>query len=255
MTTLEQPATEANAQTGVNAIVSSAGLAGQPEPFYKDESVTLYHGSAETILPALKIEVACCFNELPFNHQGGDEKDYVTFVEKITAAQIPLLKDGGNFVVLNNPANLFKTAHCYQSLEFRNEVPLIRGPAFFPAWHLGFRHNSIWLLAKGNKKGTWGGARVNHQSGLSDVWDDETYYSGARIGGVFHPQAIPMWLARRVVELTTNVGDALLDPTAGLGTIGQACKDLGRKYVAIELQKQYCDVMAGRFSQGALLAC
>ena len=96
---------------------------------------------------------------------------------------------------------------------------------------------------------------MNHQSGVPDVWDDQKYYSGGRIAGVFHPQAIPMWLARRVVELTTNVGDVLLDPTAGLGTIGQACKDLGRKYVAIELQKNYCEAMATRFSQGALLAC
>lgn len=225
------------------------------KPYFQDASITIYHGSAEEVLPSLSISVACCFNELPFNHQGGTEKDYVTFVEKITAAQIPILRDGGNFVVLNNPSNLFKTAHCYQSLLFRNEVPLIRGPAFFPAWHLGFRHNSIWFLAKGSKKETWGGARVNHQSGVTDVWDDEKYYAGGRVAGVFHPQAIPMWLARRVVELTTNTGDTLLDPTAGIGTIGQACKDLGRKCVAIELQENYCEAMATRFSQGSLLSC
>jgi hypothetical protein len=224
------------------------------KPYYQDDSVTIYHGSAESVIPMLTISPDCCFNELPFNWQGGEEKDYVKFVETITEQQIAILPEGGNFVVLNNPSNLFKTAHCYQSLLFRNQVPLIRGPAFFPAWHLGFRHNAIWFMAKGSKKGVWGGARVNHQSGPTDVWDDMAYTSGGRCAGVFHPQAIPAWLARRVVELTTNIGGTLLDPTAGLGTIGQACVELGRKYVAIELNEEYCEAMASRFSQKNIFA-
>lgn len=224
------------------------------KPYYQDNAITLYWGAAETVLPEMAENgIACCFNELPFNCQGGPIDDYVDFVATITQHQIRILRDGGNFVVLNNPTNLFKTAHCYQSLEFRNQVPLIRGPAFFPAWHLGFRHNALWFMAKGSKKETWGGAKTNHESGLTDVWDDERYYSGARFAGEFHPQAIPMWLAKRVVSLTTNEGDTMLDPTAGLGTIGQACRDLGRKYIGIELEEKYCAAMATRFSQTTLI--
>lgn len=223
------------------------------KPYYSSNGITIYHGAAENLLHELDCSVGLCFNELPFNWQGGPEKNYVRFVEIITATQIRLLRSGGNFAVLNNPANFFRTAHCYQSLIFRNQIPLIRGQAFFPAWHLGFQHNALWLLAKDDNKATWNGARENNKPGLTDVWGDMAYYSGIHTAGVFHPQAIPLWLARRVVELNSNPGDTVLDPTAGTGTIGLACRETARQYIGIELREDCCEAMARRFAQDVLL--
>lgn len=58
-----------------------------------------------------------------------------------------------------------------------------------------------------------------------------------------HPCPIPYELARRIIVSTTNVGDTVIDPFAGSGTVLLAAKDLGRKYIGFEIDKQYVDYM------------
>lgn len=58
-----------------------------------------------------------------------------------------------------------------------------------------------------------------------------------------HPCPIPYEIARRCVLLTTNEGDTVIDPFAGSGTILQAAKDLGRKYIGFEIDKKYFEYM------------
>ena len=38
----------------------------------------------------------------------------------------------------------------------------------------------------------------------------------------------------------------ILDPFNGAGTTGVACKELGRKYIGIEMSKKYCDITINR---------
>lgn len=58
-----------------------------------------------------------------------------------------------------------------------------------------------------------------------------------------HPCPIPYELARRIILLTTNEGDLVIDPFAGSGTVLQAAKDLGRNYLGFEIDKKYFDYM------------
>lgn len=58
-----------------------------------------------------------------------------------------------------------------------------------------------------------------------------------------HPCPIPYELARRVIISTTKVGDTVIDPFAGSGTVLLAAKDLGRKYIGFEIDKTYFDYM------------
>lgn len=61
-----------------------------------------------------------------------------------------------------------------------------------------------------------------------------------------HPCPIPYELARRIVLLTTNEGDTVIDPFAGGGTILQACKDNNRKYIGFEIDKTYYKYMKSK---------
>lgn len=54
-----------------------------------------------------------------------------------------------------------------------------------------------------------------------------------------HPCPIPYELAKRIIETTTNKGDLIIDPFAGSGTILKAAKDLGRRYLGFEIDKEY----------------
>lgn len=60
-----------------------------------------------------------------------------------------------------------------------------------------------------------------------------------------HPCPIPYELAERIVLLTTNEGDTVIDPFAGSGTILLAAKNNNRNYIGFEIDKKYFDYCIG----------
>ncbi len=54
-----------------------------------------------------------------------------------------------------------------------------------------------------------------------------------------HPAVFPDELCRRVVQYYSFVGDLVLDPFAGSGTVGRVCDNLNRRYVLIEKRQRY----------------
>ncbi|MEA1928639.1 MAG: DNA methyltransferase, partial [Candidatus Auribacterota bacterium] len=47
-------------------------------------------------------------------------------------------------------------------------------------------------------------------------------------------------------ENFTNEGSVVLDPFMGTGTVGVSCKLLKRKFIGIEINKQYFDISEER---------
>lgn len=66
-----------------------------------------------------------------------------------------------------------------------------------------------------------------------------------------HPTQKPLALMRWCLSLVPDAV-TVLDPFAGSGTTGVACKFEGRKAVLIEICEQYCESAAKRLSQGTL---
>jgi DNA modification methylase len=54
-----------------------------------------------------------------------------------------------------------------------------------------------------------------------------------------HPCPLPEELVRRIILTTTNEGDLIIDPFCGIGTVCKIAKQLNRKYIGIELSKEY----------------
>ena len=81
---------------------------------------------------------------------------------------------------------------------------------------------------------------------LRTVWDIPT--EPQRRDGTMddHPAMMPMTLARRCVAITSRPHDVVLDPYAGSGTTLLAAQDLGRKWVGVELNPAFVDLIERR---------
>ena len=67
--------------------------------------------------------------------------------------------------------------------------------------------------------------------------------------GRFHPTQKPMEIIRRILVDLSKEGDIILDPFLGSGTTAVACKELGRKFIGIEISEKYCQMAQRRLAQ------
>lgn len=95
-----------------------------------------------------------------------------------------------------------------------------------------------------------GKKRMLHPFGplLSDVWTDIHRIKHNKYRDD-HPCQLPIHLLERVILMTTDVGDIVLDPFLGTGTTALAAKRLGRNFIGFELDKEYVDISEGKLLQ------
>jgi len=67
-----------------------------------------------------------------------------------------------------------------------------------------------------------------------------------------HQTQKPIVLVKALLEASSFKEHTVLDPFAGSGTTGRACKDLGRRCIMIELEEKYCAIAAERLRQGVM---
>ena len=67
-----------------------------------------------------------------------------------------------------------------------------------------------------------------------------------------HPAPFPETMAGAVIQLTTNKEGVILDPFLGSGTTAVAAKNLGRKFIGIEISPAYCKIAEDRLRQEVL---
>jgi DNA modification methylase len=58
-----------------------------------------------------------------------------------------------------------------------------------------------------------------------------------------HPAVFPVELAEKVIKYYSFKNDVILDPFAGVGTVGEAAIKLGRRFVLIDINKEYVDII------------
>jgi len=134
----------------------------------------------------------------------------------------------------------------------------------FPSRAAGNRYTQIWeyafVFSKGkpkcanlicDKPNKWAGHKdwsgkiknpVPDTSPRNNIWKYTT--SLGDTGG--HPAPFPHALARDHILSWSNEGDVVLDPFAGSGTTCVAAKELGRRYVGIEVNTAYVEICEKR---------
>lgn len=58
-----------------------------------------------------------------------------------------------------------------------------------------------------------------------------------------HPAIFPLELAEKVITYYSFKGDVVLDPFAGIGTVGKAAAKLGRRFVLLEQNPEYVKII------------
>lgn len=74
----------------------------------------------------------------------------------------------------------------------------------------------------------------------SNFWDDISIPFWSMPENTDHPTQKPEKLIAKLILASSKQGDVVFDPFAGSGTTCVVSKKLGRKYIGIEIDKDYC---------------
>lgn len=87
---------------------------------------------------------------------------------------------------------------------------------------------------------------------LQTLWDDIPALSASSNERLGYPTQKPLELLERILKISSNKGDVILDPFCGCGTTIIASHKLGRKWMGIDVSRTACKLMEKRMrSAGA----
>lgn len=83
---------------------------------------------------------------------------------------------------------------------------------------------------------------------VSDVWTDIHRIKHNKYRDE-HPCQLPVALLERLILMTTDAEDVVLDPFMGTGTTAVAAKKLGRNYIGFDLDEKYKSICKGNLEK------
>ena len=124
-----------------------------------------------------------------------------------------------------------------------------RNMPYFPQ---GVGEGGVWKRDNLEKLGAISTARVGHKRERKvhgsnyprQVLEGYTHHVNNNV----HPTQKPVELMEYLVNTYTTEGQTVLDFTMGSGTTGVACKNLGRRFIGIELDEGYFNIATDRIN-------
>jgi DNA modification methylase len=117
------------------------------------------------------------------------------------------------------------------------------------------RYKRRWRAHGGAVKGKVSPAQDGREAHPDGALPGSVFTSSVGVEkGLKHPTPMSIDLAQQLVRLACPPGALVLDPFAGSGTTGRACRLLGRRAVLIELDEGHCEEAARTLAQQTLLA-
>ena len=255
------------------------------KPYFMDGNFVLYHGDCLDILNQLPgNSVDMIFADPPYNlsnggftvHAGkmvsvdkglwdiskGFLDDYAFHYRWLEACK-RVLKSNGTLWVSGTYHSIYQCGHALQSLGYHilNDISWFKPNAspnlscrFFTASH----ETIIWARKDKKAKHTF-----NYDLMKNGNWpEDKLKKDGLQMRSVWamgtpkpeekkygkHPTQKPLDLLKRIVLSSTNKGDVILDPFTGSSTTGIASAMHGRKFIGIDMEKDYLELSKKRFA-------
>ena len=86
------------------------------------------------------------------------------------------------------------------------------------------------------------GKNISNWIGRDKVYPNNVIHMATECSNRRHSATFPLDLPSWFIKLFTTNGDTVLDPFIGSGTTAKAAKILGRNYIGIDIQEEYCQI-------------
>lgn len=93
------------------------------------------------------------------------------------------------------------------------------------------------------------GKNVSNWLGRDMVYPTNVIHMATECSNRNHSAAFPVDLPSWFIKLFTVEGDVVLDPFVGSGTTAVAAKQLGRQYIGIDVNEEYCRIAEERLKR------
>jgi DNA modification methylase len=107
----------------------------------------------------------------------------------------------------------------------------------------GFLNSCELIVCMWNKGHTWNFGKQNE---MHNFFESPICMRPERLKEPKHPTQKPVAILEHLLKIATNRGDTVLDPFMGVGSTGIAALKNNRKFVGIELEKDYFDAAKKR---------
>lgn len=137
--------------------------------------------------------------------------------------------------------------NCYENMIVLSKD----GPKTFNPIMVDTKRNGLEMLpynkkADGINKKSMG--MLNKTKVKTNIWSYAVGLGGTTNDRIAfkHPAVFPEKLVKDHISSWTNEGDIVLDPMCGSGTTCKVAKMMNRKYIGIDISKEYCDIAQHR---------
>ena len=213
-------------------------------PYYADDFVTIYHGDARELLPAIAYDVIVTDPPYGVAWEGGNMGG-----QKFG----PIAGDGNHDAMswalgLDGPRVVFGADHApwavppggtWSVWDKRSSDTSTLDKALSADRIFGSPFEMVWA--------SWQTPRRMFRCLHTGTVNADRAY-GKQPPRV-HPTQKPVVLLADMLELWVPEGQIVADPFMGSGTTLRAAKHLGRKAVGIEVEERFCEVAATRMTQ------
>lgn len=247
-------------------------------PFYEDDYSIIYQGDAIKILKNITPKsIDMIFADPPyFLSNGGvscqsgkqvsvDKGDWdkgmspddkLKYNRKWIKACKEVLKDNGTIWISGTLHNIYSIGVALE-LEGYSIINNITWQKPNPTPNLAcrcFTHSTETIIWARKVNGTKKGKHyfnynlmkeINDGKQMKDVWLLNLPKKSEKTEGK-HPTQKPESVMERIILASTKEGDLILDPFNGSGTTGVVAKKLSRKYIGIEIEKDFLNITKAR---------
>lgn len=157
---------------------------------------------------------------------------------------IRILKPTGNLFIFTSYNQLGRWYNCldhkFDTTNFMIWHKTNPTPKIFKA---GFLNSCEMIFTCWNKRHTW---NFISQAEMHNFIESPICMRPERLSNPKHPTQKPVSILKKMIEIASNENDIVFDPFMGVGSTGVAALKLGRRFIGVEVNPEYCKAACQR---------